>query len=288
MQRWAPLGAHAVCCTTTTARMHVRTATRCLMRAPGLLPTGPSAQRLSVPLLPRHSTCCLHSCSPIHRHSRRRLATLGREHRWRGARTARKACLMRCGRRQVRPRAGSCRAKVPRAPWLGGGGGVVSSSMHDSGPLPLIPPGLLPADQIIDHLGDLLGIEAVVARLAFHAEGALVAHGARSAPAQAALDACLLVLENLGGLLETAHSERSKSDPPPQWLGGGHGGCRGVDRRQPKGAKGEGAERGGASWQQEAMCGVARAAGGRTAGAADQPAAPRPLFQPPHRLCAAV
>lgn len=58
-------------------------------------------------------------------------------------------------------------------------------------------------------------------RLAAHAEAAAQRHGGRSAPlAQAALDVSLLLLEGMGGLLESCCTDRVARDVPPEWLGG--------------------------------------------------------------------
>lgn len=84
----------------------------------------------------------------------------------------------------------------------------------------------------MDHLGDLLGADAVVARLAAHAQDAAARHGARSPAAQAALDVSLHLAEGLGGLLEACCSERAPGDPLPGWLAGacapGRGGVWGT------------------------------------------------------------
>jgi len=98
----------------------------------------------------------------------------------------------------------------------------LSNVLLSSAPLLLCPslPARFLAALVVDYLGDLLGADAVVARLAAHAELAAQRHGVHSVPAQAVLDVCLLLLEGMGGLLETACSERCPRDPPPEWLGG--------------------------------------------------------------------
>ena len=73
---------------------------------------------------------------------------------------------------------------------------------------------------VIDHIGDLLGAEAMAVRLVAHAEAAAAAHGSRSRAAQAVLDVCLHVLEGMSGLLEVCCSERVAGDPLPGWLAG--------------------------------------------------------------------
>ncbi|KAL4458064.1 hypothetical protein ABPG75_012929 [Micractinium tetrahymenae] len=74
---------------------------------------------------------------------------------------------------------------------------------------------------VVDYIADLLGVDAVMRRLVAHADGAAGQHGGCSAPAAlAALDVCLLVLEGMGGLLESCCTERSARDPPPEWLEG--------------------------------------------------------------------
>lgn len=102
-------------------------------------------------------------------------------------------------------------------------------------PLPLAPACATPplpasiAAPVVDFIAELLGADAAVRRLVAHAEDAATRHGGQGAPtALAGLDACLLLAEGMGGVLESCYAERSAHDPPPEWLegtagAGGHG-----------------------------------------------------------------